>query len=97
MVEKLASIGCTQDEIAVVMKVTPRTMQRRTDVSDAISRGSHMLRSSLRRWQYEKAKSGNVVMLIWLGKQLLGQKDRVEETLKSEVIEIERIAPKSIE
>jgi hypothetical protein len=32
--------------------------------------------------------------MIWLGKQLLGQKDRVEETHREEVVEIERIAPK---
>ena len=30
-------------------------------------------------------------MMIWIGKQILGQKDRVEETIREEVVEIERI------
>jgi hypothetical protein len=33
---------------------------------------------SLRRMQWEKAQTGNTTMLIWLGKQMLGQKDRLE-------------------
>lgn len=35
---------------------------------------------SLRRAQWNKALDGNVSMLIWLGKQYLGQSDKVEET-----------------
>lgn len=55
------------------------------------------MRTSLRRMQWSKAKEGNVTMMIWLGKQVLGQKDRVEETLRSEVVEIERMPPKVLE
>ena len=51
----------------------------------------HRLRTSLRRWQYEKAKDGNVAMLIWLGKQLLGQRDRIDETWRDDTITIEPI------
>ena len=38
-------------------------------------------KTSLRRHQFELAKKGNATMLIWLGKQYLGQTDRpcVEE------------------
>ena len=96
-IEAAAAIGCTQDEIAVLMGCGVRTIQKRADCREAIERGSARLRMSLRRLQWQKAKDGNVTMMIWLGKQLLGQKDRVEETLRSEVIEIERIAPKAIE
>lgn len=35
-------------------------------------------RINLRRKQYDMAMGGNVVMLIWLGKQMLGQKQDVE-------------------
>lgn len=90
-VENLAAIGCTQDEIAVVLKVSSRTLQRRKDVHEAIDRGMHRLRTSLRRWQYEKAKDGNVAMLIWLGKQLLGQRERIDETWRDETVTIEPI------
>ena len=39
-----------------------------------------MGRISLRRAQFEKALSGNVVMQIWLGKQHLDQRDKIEQT-----------------
>ena len=35
---------------------------------------------SLRRAQFEKALNGNVVMQIWLGKQHLDQKEKIEQT-----------------
>jgi hypothetical protein len=35
---------------------------------------------SLRRWQIEAARKGNPTMLVWLGKQLLGQTDKIETT-----------------
>ena len=94
-VAALARIGCTQEEIAAVLKCTPRTLRNR--FKEEIRSGMDEMRASIRRWQYMKAKDGNVAMLIWLGKQYLGQKDRMEETHKAEVIEIERIAPKMLE
>lgn len=94
-VAALARIGCTQEEIAAVLKCTPRTLRNR--FKEEIRSGMDEMRASIRRWQYMKAKDGNVAMLIWLGKQYLGQKDRTEETHKAEVIEIERIAPKMLE
>ena len=94
-VAALARIGCTQEEIAAVLKCTPLTLRNR--FKEEIRSGMDEMRASIRRWQYMKAKDGNVAMLIWLGKQYLGQKDRMEETHKAEVIEIERIAPKILE
>jgi hypothetical protein len=38
-------------------------------------------RELLRAKQFDTMMSGNVTMQIWLGKQLLGQKDQVETTL----------------
>jgi hypothetical protein len=34
---------------------------------------------SLRQWQWKAAEKGNVSMLIWLGKQYLGQTDKAKE------------------
>jgi DNA-binding MurR/RpiR family transcriptional regulator len=95
MVRSLARIGCTHQEIATIVGISQATLRRRA--KDEIAKGYDEMRMSLRRWQYEKAKSGNVAMLIWLGKQYLGQTDRNEETHKAEIIEIERIAPKLLE
>lgn len=91
-VELLASIGCTQEEIAVVVGCTARNLRKR--FSTEMDAGKERLRVSLRRMQYEKAKDGNVAMLIWLGKQYLGQSERQETKLTEEVVTIERIAPK---
>lgn len=91
-IEKAAAIGCTQEEIGFLVGCSDRTLQKREDCREAMARGSASMKTSLRRLQWKKANEGNVAMLIWLGKQILGQKDRVEETVREEVVEIERIA-----
>ena len=77
VVEGLASIGCTLDELAAVVGLTKRTLIRRRDdprFLEAIERGRAKGRASLRRLQWEAAKAGNITAQIWLGKQLLGQR-----------------------
>jgi len=91
-VEDMASIGCTIDEMATIIGCSGRTLQRR--FVTAIERGRSRLNRSLRRKQAELALNGNVTMLIWLGKQYLGQSDRQEQKITEEVVTIERIAPK---
>jgi hypothetical protein len=93
-VEALASMGLTQDEIAAVVGCTSRTLRARADTREAMTIGGHKVRASIRRWQYEKAKEGNVAMLIWLGKQILGQRERIDQEIREETIIIEPI-PKS--
>jgi len=52
-------------------------------------------KQSLRRKQFEAAIKGNVTMMIWLGKQNLGQSDKQELTGKDggplEFTKIERV------
>lgn len=73
---RLAAIHCTYEEMAAVMKCCTDTLKNR--FSDLIERGRNEGKASLRRMQYQKAKEGNVVMMIWLGKQILGQSEKVE-------------------
>jgi hypothetical protein len=79
-VEELARIGCTEADMAAVLGVSVNTIERRKRSSPefrgVIEKGQASLRNSLRRLQVKKALDGNVTMLIWLGKQLLGQSDR---------------------
>jgi len=91
-VEDMASIGCTVDEMATILGCSGRTLQRR--FVTPIERGRSRLNRSLRRKQAELALNGNVTMLIWLGKQYLGQRDKAEQTIREEVVTIEEIAPK---
>jgi hypothetical protein len=78
-VEGLAAIHCTTDEIGAVLGCSRDTLERRyaASIKDGRARG----RASLRRKQWELAQSGNATMLIWLGKQLLGQTDKVMEQI----------------
>jgi hypothetical protein len=84
-VEELARIGATEEDMAAVLGVSVDTIQRRKRASEefcgAIKRGQAATRNSLRRLQLKKALEGNVTMLIWLGKQLLGQSDRQKAEL----------------
>lgn len=72
-VEKLAAINCSYDEMAAVLDCDPKTLTNR--FSQAIKKGRAHGKMSLKRKQWEVAMSGNVSMLIWLGKQILGQSD----------------------
>lgn len=75
-VRSLAAIHCTLAEIAAVCGVSVDTLQRRFAKEIEIGRATG--RSSLRRVQWKAAEAGNATMQIWLGKQILGQKDVVE-------------------
>lgn len=92
LVRTLAGYGCTQDEIANACGISETTLKK--NGRDALDSGYAEMRRSLRRWQYEAAKSGNTAMLIWLGKQLLGQRDKAEQTIREEVVTIEELPPK---
>lgn len=72
-VRALAGIGCTHEEIAAVLKCSADTLTRR--FADDLKEGKEHAKASLRRMQWEAAKKGNVTMMIWLGKQMLGQRD----------------------
>lgn len=73
LIEDLASIHCTTVEIAVICGCSTDTLERR--FMEVILLGRANAKSSLRRHQWKLAESGNATMLIWLGKQLLGQRD----------------------
>ena len=82
-VEQLAAIGCTQQEIASDLGVTVETMASRKGFSATYKKGMDKGCMSLRHKQFNLALAGDRTMLIWLGKQLLGQTDKRE--VKSEV------------
>lgn len=72
-VERLAAIGCNADEIGPALGASGETIRRR--FGPELEKGATRLKISVRRMQYLSAKKGNVVMQIWLGKNLLGQRD----------------------
>jgi transcriptional regulator CtsR len=82
--DKLCEIQCTLKEIASWFECSPDTIERRVKEKFGINfadyyeqkRGKGFI--SLRRLQFQAACSGSIPMLIWLGKQWLGQKDKQE-------------------
>ncbi len=73
---KLAAINCSYDEMGSVLGCSPDTLERR--FAGVIKKGRDNGKMSLKRKQYEIAMSGNVTMLIWLGKIMLGQVEKQE-------------------
>ena len=76
--EKLASLQCTDRELAAFFRCTTRTIEKRRKepaFKEALERGKAMGQISVRRAQMRLLEAGNATMGIWLGKQLLGQRD----------------------
>lgn len=82
-VTKLAMINCSYAEMAAVLDCDQSTLSRR--FAQLIEKGRESGKMSLKRKQWEMAMGGNITMLVWLGKQLLGQTDKVEKTIDTTV------------
>jgi hypothetical protein len=80
---KLGQLGCTDAEIAAFFGVSDELVRqrKRTDPEflGALEKGRATMKLCLRRKQLRVALRGNVPMLIWLGKQLLGQSDQAQD------------------
>lgn len=76
-VELLATVGCTVDEIGAMLGVSDVTLRKR--FLPVIEKGREKMKASLRRKQFERAMKGSDTMLVWLGKNLLGQRDKIEQ------------------
>jgi hypothetical protein len=72
-VYKLAAMGCTNREIATWFDVDENTLAY--NFKDILAKGREELKQSLRKAQIRLALSGNATMLVWLGKNILGQSD----------------------
>jgi len=81
IVKNLAMIQCTTEEIASVLGVSKDTLERR--FAATIKEGRETGRSSLRRHMWKKVEGGNVVMMIWLSKQILGMRDKVDQKIET--------------
>lgn len=94
IVEKLASIQCTQEEIANFLGLSVRTLQRDEEFCRLYKKGQENGKMSLRRTQFKIAEKGNASMAIFLGKQYLGQKDVIETDNRHEISKVEELLSK---
>lgn len=77
-VYKLARLGASNVDIADFFGCAESTIRGR--FCEILKKGRAERRNTLRQWQWDAAAGGNVTMLIWLGKQDLGQADKVQTT-----------------
>ena len=77
ILKNLASIGCPDYEIASVLNVSARTLNR--NYAEIIDQFREKGKASLRKKMWDKAvKKDNTMMQIWLSKNYLGMKDRTQ-------------------
>lgn len=80
----LASLGCTIREMSDWFDVPESTIKY--NFSAYIIKAHEETKQKLRRAQIKAALSGNVTMLIWLGKNMLGQSENPTNTDNSNVL-----------
>ena len=78
LAERMSMLQCTIKEIAAVMGCSHDVLDRDERFSVIHKFGMENGKASLRRLQWKGANAGNPAMLIWLGKQYLGQRDKSE-------------------
>jgi hypothetical protein len=83
IVYRAAGIGCTYDEIATIIGMTVGQLQtllrNRPDLKQLLDDGRNVGHETLRRHQWSRAtEAQSDTMLIWLGKQMLGQRDKTD-------------------
>lgn len=82
LIEDLASINCSMDEIATIVGCSKRTLQN--NYCAVIEKGRARGNMSLKRKMFDLAIKGNATMLIWLSKIQLGYR----ETTRQELIQL---------
>lgn len=91
VVIEMIKIQCTKLEICAVLGISEDTLTRRireqgipgvVNFADLYEKHSHEGKASLRRAQWKAAHNGNVTMQIWLGKQMLGQRDQLRQQIE---------------
>jgi len=86
LISELAGLNCSIEEIAKIVGISKTTLYR--SYGTLIKRGREIVKTSLKRKQYEVAMKGNPALLIWLGKIILKQteKSKMDGELKIKII-----------
>ena len=91
-VNKMCALHCTGEEIADMLAIDYDTLAKackrdhKMQLSEYIRQKASTGKMSLRRTQFTTAMAGNPTMLVWLGKNWLGQKDKSEEESRDDVV-----------
>ena len=86
-VEKLASFGCSNTEIASFFGCSKDLISK--SYSTNIAKGKDKGKIRLRQLLWKSAERGNVAMQIWLSKQYLGMTDKQEIQMNKPINDVE--------
>ena len=75
--QKSAKLGCTNKEMGDFFGCSADLLEK--SYSDILLKGRAEQKIRLRQLQWKRAENGNVTMQIFLGKNILGQQDKLEE------------------
>ena len=95
--EKLCEWHCNQKEIAEFFRMNPNVLKKRVEEhygqtwAELIAEFKGRGKCLLRKMQWKSAEQGNVTMQIFLGKNYLGQSDKLEQKVESTPINIQFI------
>lgn len=87
-IERLYACNCTQTEVAAELGVSVDVLQNKANSElnrIARERGRERFNSEIRQAQRAIMKRGDARMAIWLGKQYLGQTDRIETSSQARI------------
>ena len=98
LLEQLRALGgiqATVEECAAVLRVSLRTLQNffvdNPEAKESHEDGKENGKASLRRAQFTNALNGNATMQIWLGKQMLGQREPIQQIEHGQVGDFEHL------
>ncbi|HTV49205.1 MAG TPA: hypothetical protein VMG59_12255 [Phycisphaerae bacterium] len=83
IVGKLAAMGCSNCEIADLLGCSEGTIRSKR-FYEILAKNRAEIRKNLRKAQIDAALAGNTAMMIWLGKQMLGQTDKSETEIRDQ-------------
>lgn len=91
-VKAMCRIQCTQEEVCAILEVDDKTLSARlreagySGFSEFHKKYNHEGKASLRRAQWKAAtQDNNPTMLVWLGKNMLGQTDKQDVRMSGEM------------
>ena len=95
--DSMCEIQCTGEEISAILGISKDTLDRAIKAKHGCTFAAYFAekrspgKESLRRRQYRAAMDGDKTMLVWLGKQWLGQTDKIqtEEIGNAAVVRLE--------
>lgn len=88
--ERLAGLGLTQEEIALSLGISERTLYenkaKSAEFAEAIKKGKAKTKRTVANRLFEKVEDGDLGAIIWFEKTRLGYSDKMVNAHEGEVV-----------